>query len=71
MNYAEFNTKETKSGWLDKRLPRFKETDKPNTFITIYPIFQCGCNDPQISTTNDGNKSQSCYNCKRTWNSPK
>jgi hypothetical protein len=68
MNYAEFNTKETK---MLKPINNKKITDKPNTFITIYPIFQCGCNDPQISTTNDENKSQSCYNCKRTWNAPK
>ena len=38
-----------------------------HTHIKIFEVRKCGCDNPQIWTTNDGNRHQNCKNCKWSW----
>jgi hypothetical protein len=40
-----------------------------NKFV-LYKIKKCGCNKPQVTTSNDGNRYQVCLNCKWSWTAP-
>lgn len=46
-----------------------KEKEVKTTFV-MYPIYTCGCSNPQIMTSNDGNRHQSCQSCGWDWNAP-
>ena len=76
MNYSELQGDESGiSEWLLENSNAIQKNvsanlSKPSRFI-IYPMLKCGCASPVIKYTNDGNRHQSCENCKWSWNAPK
>ena len=78
MNFAELHGDITnKSEWLKQNsigqnvngLLHDKPT-KSSKFV-LHPILKCGCNNPIMMTSNDGNRHQKCLNCKWSWNADK
>ena len=62
----DLNNSSNDSEWLkEMKIQMNNAIDKVKTMAKpkSYPIIDCGCENPEITTTNDGNRTQKCRNC--------
>lgn len=59
----ELNNANNDSDWLKQMKMQMNTAIKPTSKTKSYPIINCGCKNPEITMTNDGNRTQKCRNC--------
>lgn len=59
----DLNNASNDSDWLKQMKMQMNTAIKPTSKTKSYPIINCGCKNPEITMTNDGNRTQKCLNC--------
>lgn len=62
LTIQEFFEQEGFPGEVQSHTP-WPPIEKDSPKVGNFPVMNCGCDNPVIQTTNDGNRHQSCSNC--------